>query len=193
MVLTSWECQGTNPGKLTSFPAVGLVIFGDALMGCLSLAFVVDCSPFYVPSSMIVMSVHALFNSFQEPLCAACLCRAGGALHCAPEACQAEDMVSAMAELQATSSIHLCFHSHIYENTCKHIHIHMFIYLYIIYIRIASEQDMRDLVMLIEKTMAMCRALRPTARCWTSSCPRRAEIGAWCWWATYMANSRSPH
>ena len=63
MVLTSWECQGTNPGKLASLPALGLVTFGDALlMGCLSLAFVVDscrvllglpCSlPFYVPSSM---------------------------------------------------------------------------------------------------------------------------------------------
>ena len=42
MVLTSWECRGTNPGKLASLPALGLVTFRDALMGSLLLTFVVD-------------------------------------------------------------------------------------------------------------------------------------------------------
>ena len=44
MALTSLECQGTNPGKPASLPALGLVTFGDVLMGCLSLTFVVDSS-----------------------------------------------------------------------------------------------------------------------------------------------------
>ena len=42
MVLTSWEFQGTNPGKLARLPALGLVTFGIVLMGCLSPTFVVD-------------------------------------------------------------------------------------------------------------------------------------------------------
>ena len=37
MVYASWECQETNPGKLASLLALGLVILGDPLMGCLSL------------------------------------------------------------------------------------------------------------------------------------------------------------
>ena len=41
MVYANWKCEGTNPGKLASLPALGLVTFGDALMGCLSLTFVV--------------------------------------------------------------------------------------------------------------------------------------------------------
>ena len=35
MLYASWECQGTNPGKLARLPALGLVTLGDALMGCL--------------------------------------------------------------------------------------------------------------------------------------------------------------
>ena len=42
MVYASWECQETNPGKLASLPALGLVVFGNPLMGCSSLNFVVD-------------------------------------------------------------------------------------------------------------------------------------------------------
>ena len=43
MVYASWECQETNPGKLASLPALGLVVsFGDPLMGRLSLNIVVD-------------------------------------------------------------------------------------------------------------------------------------------------------
>ena len=41
MVLPSWEFEGTNPGKLAGLPALALVTFSDALMGCLSLTFVV--------------------------------------------------------------------------------------------------------------------------------------------------------
>ena len=48
-VLTSWECQGTNPGKLASLPALGLVTFGDfwrrvdgLLVAYFSFPFVVD-------------------------------------------------------------------------------------------------------------------------------------------------------
>ena len=43
MVLTSWECQRTNPGKLASLPALGLVIFCS--LPCSLL--------FYVLSSLI--------------------------------------------------------------------------------------------------------------------------------------------